>query len=171
VRLWRISNYADLNGEGGRRRAGRWNSGGRAVVYLAEHPALALLENLVHLEGDPDDLPDTFQLLEVELSDATPRDQQTPAALEQANAGWRKDLRFTRACGDRWLAEMSTALFLVPSVILPKSTNALFNPAHPDAGSARIVDITRPAYDRRLFDPRMEAAAGRPSPTAPHFPK
>jgi RES domain-containing protein len=123
------------------------------VVYLAEHPALALLENLVHMEGDPDDLPDTYQLLEVNVPDASAREQKTPAALEQANANWRKDLRFTRMCGDQWLAGMSAALFLVPSVILPKSTNALFNPAHPDAETASIVDITRPAYDRRLFAP------------------
>jgi RES domain-containing protein len=67
--LWRISNYADLSGEGGRRSDGRWHEQGRSVVYLAEHPALALLEVLVHLEIDPDDLPSSYQLLTVEVPD------------------------------------------------------------------------------------------------------
>ena len=69
MRLWRISNHADLSGEGGRVVGGRWHSRGRPVVYLAEHPALALVENIVHLEIDPDDLPDTYQLIEVDLPD------------------------------------------------------------------------------------------------------
>jgi RES domain-containing protein len=57
MRLWRISNYADLSGEGGRRAEGRWHERGRPVVYLAEHAALALLETMVHLEIEYEDLP------------------------------------------------------------------------------------------------------------------
>ena len=69
MRLWRISNHADLSGEGGRRVGGRWHERGRPVVYLSEHPALALLENLVHLEIDPEDLPSGYQLLTVDVPD------------------------------------------------------------------------------------------------------
>ena len=65
MRLWRISNHVDLSGEGGRRAAGRWSHQGRRVVYLAEHPALAMLETLVHLEVDVEDLPSTYRLIEV----------------------------------------------------------------------------------------------------------
>jgi site-specific recombinase XerC len=45
---------------------GRWNSVGRAVVYLAEHPALAVLELRVHF----DLLPADFVLMRVMVPDA-----------------------------------------------------------------------------------------------------
>ena len=68
--LWRISNFADLKGIGGLRAPGRWHFAGQPVVYLAEHPAGALLETLVHQEiGGTADLPDTYQLLKVEVDD------------------------------------------------------------------------------------------------------
>jgi RES domain-containing protein len=151
VRLWRISNYADLSGEGGRRRSGRWHSGGRPVVYLAEHPALALLEDLVHLEGDVDDLPDTYQLLEIDVPDDIAISAVDTAQLGESDSDWRRNLGATRAVGDDWLKVGRTALLRVPSVILPKSTNVLLNPAHADARKVKVVEATRPAYDRRLF--------------------
>jgi RES domain-containing protein len=151
VRLWRISDFADLNGEGGRQAAARWNSRGRPVVYLAEHPALALIENIVHLEIDPDDLPDSYQLIEVDSPGDVVTEELDAGKLTKANANWRSDLTFTRGLGDEWLRSGRAALLRVPSVILPKSTNALLNPAHPDAARAKIVAVTRPPYDRRLF--------------------
>src|SRR5260370_41555641 len=69
--LWRISNFADLKGIGGLRAPGRWHFAGQPVVYLAEHPAGALLETLVHQEiGGTADLPDTYRLLKVEVDDS-----------------------------------------------------------------------------------------------------
>lgn len=44
--------HARLDGEGARRVGGRWNSPGRAVVYMADSVALAVLENLVHMRRD-----------------------------------------------------------------------------------------------------------------------
>lgn len=38
-------------------------------MYFAEHPAVALIEVLVNLEGAPDLLPDTFQLIKAEASE------------------------------------------------------------------------------------------------------
>jgi RES domain-containing protein len=49
------------------RTDGRWHVRGQRVVYLSEHPALALLEVLVHLEVDPADVPTSYQLLTIEL--------------------------------------------------------------------------------------------------------
>ena len=151
MRLWRISNYADLSGEGGRRRSGRWHSGGLPVVYLAEHPALALLEDLVHLEGDVDDVPDTYQLLEIDVSGDVAMGSVDTAGLGASDADWRTSLAATRMIGDDWLKGGRTVLLRIPSVILPKSTDVLLNPAHADARRVKVVEITRPAYDRRLF--------------------
>ncbi len=152
MRLWRISDFADLSGEGGRIAGGRWHSRGRPIVYLSEHPALALLENLVHLEIDSDDLPDTYQLIEVAVPDDVEMDELDPGKLTKANNKWRNDLAFTRAQGDAWLIAGRTALLRLPSVVLPKATNVLLNPAHKDAKRARIVGTTQPPYDRRLFE-------------------
>ncbi len=160
MRLWRISSYADLSGEGGRRAAARWNSGERPVVYMSEHPALALLENLTHLEVDPDDLPDTYQLLEIEAPDDIDVEAIDPSGMP---ADWRTELRATRKAGDDWLKEGRTALLRVPSVILPKSVNVLFNPAHAAAKRVKVIEAIRPAYDRRLF----ERNPARPSPKPP----
>lgn len=129
----------------------RWHRLGRPVVYLTEHPALALLENIVHLEVDPDDVPTTFQLLEVAIPETARSDEISILDLEKRSIAWRTELTVTQSLGDAWLAAARTGLCRVPSAIVPRSTNILFNPLHPDAARARIVSVTRPAYDRRLF--------------------
>jgi RES domain-containing protein len=100
--LWRISNYADLKGIGGLRAAGRWHFAGQPVVYLAEHPAAALLEVLVHLEiGSPSALPDTYQLLRVEVAD-----EGTIAEMDDDGipANWRDDMAWSQDAGTEWLS-------------------------------------------------------------------
>lgn len=151
MRIWRISDFADLSGEGGRAARGRWHSLERPIVYLAEHPALALLERLVHLEIETDDLPENYQLLEVEAPDDMAIEQVAIDVLPRDFPEWHIDLTATRRLGDAWLSAGASVLLRVPSVILPKSTNILLNPAHADAATIRIVDVIRPAYDRRLF--------------------
>ena len=120
--LWRISNYADLIGTGGLLFPGRWHSAGRPIVYLAESPAGALVEILVHL--DRDNLPDRFQLIGVETGDMTI--EQAPPLI----AGWENDVRLSRAAGDEWLGAGRTAALRAPSAILPHSWNVLLNPQH-----------------------------------------
>lgn len=140
--LWRVSNYADLQGIGGIKRAGRWHSKGRPVVYLAEHPALALLETLVHFEIDSiDDLPDTYRLLKVEIEE--------PSSLVLLD-GLPEDETASRQIGDDWLASGNELLLRVQSVLVPESFNYLFNPLHPDASMAKIV--TNHVWP---FDPRL----------------
>jgi RES domain-containing protein len=151
VRLWRISDFSDLTGEGGRRVAARWNSAGHPIVYTSEHPAIALVENLAHIGVSPDDLPDAYQLLEIHATDDVASEAIDTTHLAGAKSDWRGDLAVTRELGDEWLTAGRTALLRVPSVILPKSTNVLLNPAHPNARRVKVVEITRPAYDWRLF--------------------
>ena len=59
VKLWRISNYADLAGRGGQLAEGRWHSRGRPILYCAEAPSGALIEFPVHLPRDL--MPSHFQ--------------------------------------------------------------------------------------------------------------
>jgi RES domain-containing protein len=148
VRLWRISNYADLTGAGGLISPGRWHSRGTDIVYLAESPASALLERLVHLEIDTADLPDFYQLIAVDIPDDVVSEAIDEKSLP---ANWRHDDNATRPAGDIWLKENRTALLRVPSAIVPYTVNWLLNPIHPDAAKARISLVDRAPFDRRLF--------------------
>jgi RES domain-containing protein len=148
MRLWRSSTHADLSGRGGLRFSGRWHSQGARIVYLSDHPAATLLETLVHLEVDPEDVPDTFQLLAIDIPDDVRFDS---IAEDQLASAWRDNQVLTRALGDRWLRTGDTALLPVPSAIVPFAMNWLLNPAHADAAYARIADIARVPLDRRLL--------------------
>jgi len=108
------------------------------MVYLADHPALAVLEVLVHLDLPPEDLPDDYVLLRVTLPDVPP--PARPA-----------DIAATRATGDLWLDSLSSAVLSVPSVLVPHAMNLLLNPLHPGAVAARVVDSTAFRFDPRLL--------------------
>src|SRR5271154_6122791 len=111
--LWRISNYADLSGEGGRRSDGRWHAKGQRVVYLAEHPALALLEVLVHLD-DPEEVPTSYQLLTIEVPEGLSSDRLTEAELDRNAAGWRRSVAECRRISASWFSTQPAALLRVP---------------------------------------------------------
>jgi RES domain-containing protein len=148
MRLWRISTHADLSGEGGLLASGRWHSRGSRVVYLADHPASALVEVLVHLEVDPEDIPQSYQLMAVDLPDNIAFQAIEPNRLAP---NWHNQVPLTRESGDQWLRENQTALLRVPSAIVPFAMNWLLNAAHADAAKARIVEVIRAPFDQRLF--------------------
>ena len=140
--LWRISNYATLDGVGGTLQSARWHTVGRPIVYAADHPASALLEILVNF--DVSLLPDTFQLLKIEVSAAV-----VPVRAE-LKPSWISEVSVSRAIGDEWLAKHEDLLMQVPSAILPNVFNTLINPQHPDAGQLKIVDIQAVPLEARL---------------------
>lgn len=147
--VWRISNYADIKGQGGLHAPARWHNKGKPVVYAASSPASALLEILVHLElADLDALPETYRLLTIEAPDDLAVLTLEKSAL---HPDWRKRPDLTRTAGDAWLREASSALLAVPSAILPYTQNYLINPAHPDAGRIRVVSHAQYPFDARLF--------------------
>lgn len=151
MRLWRVSNYADLSGEGGRRVDGRWHDRGRPAVYLAEHPALALLETLVHLDIDPDELPSHYQLLTVEVPDDIAVEDLTDTALAARIPNWCHAPHETRKLTRSWFGERRTALLRVPSAIVPAAFNYLLNPLHLEAAQITVVARQIAQYDARLF--------------------
>ena len=144
--LWRISNHNDLSGLGGERSDGRWHTAarGKRIVYLTEHPAVALVETLVNLRGNPALFPERYQLLKIEAA-------KSVRVMEFAAATAAAGLRETQAMGDAWLAAGETALLHVPSVPSPESWNYLLNPMHRDAGGLTVQWARSIAYDKRLF--------------------
>lgn len=145
--LWRISNYQSLSGEGGLHFSARWHTAGRRVVYLAESPAGAMIEVLVHLELDESDWPRSYHLLQVSYPEALRMDTLKPGK------SWRASLAASRRVGDEWLRSGSSALARVPSAILPETWNVLLNPEHADAKQVRITRAIRSDYDPRLLAP------------------
>src|SRR5688572_595757 len=109
MELWRISNYTDLSAAGGLQAAGRWHTRGKRIVYLADHPASALLEMLVHVDRDL--IPATYRLLRVVASETIAVDSIDTDTLA---SDWRTQPASTRQLGDHWLDQSATALLQVP---------------------------------------------------------
>lgn len=143
--FWRISTFPDLSGRGGMLASGRWHRAGRPVVYLAETPAAAMLEVLVHLEIDPDDLSSNLRLMRVEVPD-----QALTQSASDPPTHWEDQYSYTQGIGDAWLAAGSSLLLSVPSAIMPHTNNFLFNPLHPEAARA-VLTIETLRLDRRLL--------------------
>lgn len=147
--LWRISNHANLEGRGGLFASARWHTQGRPIVYLAETPSGALTEVLVHLELDPDNMPDSYKLLKLEAPDDLSLRRLKPSELP---ANWKSNLLATRDIGDDWLASRATALLRVPSAIVPETFNVLLNPQHPETSKIQVVWHRKYPLDKRLFE-------------------
>ena len=135
---WRLCRapFADLSGEGARRMPGRWNRAGLPVVYLADHPALCVLEVRVHLDVSPEDMPADYVLLRVGL----PEPEDHPELPKD-----------TRAFGDDWLRSGRSAVLRVPSRLVPACANLLLNPMHAAAVEARILGVIPFGFDPRLW--------------------
>jgi len=149
MELWRVSNYDDLSGVGGMRASGRWHTRGRRIVYLADHPASALLEMLVRI--DLGLIPQSYTLLRVAVPDIL---IIPDIDAEQLPAGWRQEFATTRRLGDDWLDQNQSALLEVPSAIVPRAWNYLFSPAHPQAAYVHILEVIHAPFDPRLVRTR-----------------
>jgi RES domain-containing protein len=146
LNIWRISRYISLDGEGGRRYPGRWNTAGRPLVYLADSSGSALNELLAHLELTEDQIPSGYILLKVSVPETVSILDLMPSA-----ADWKHNLPLTRSLGDTWLREKSSALARVRSALLPLTFNYLLNPLHPDAARITITDSHPIDLDHRLL--------------------
>ena len=108
-------------GIGGEKANGRWHTAarGKRIIYLSEHPAVALIEVLANfLHSNPNLFPERYQLMKVTLPPTI-----SPQALptERLSDVWRDHLTETQSIGDEWLAQRTSALLLVPSVPSPES--------------------------------------------------
>jgi len=148
VILWRVSNYASLDGSGGFFVSGRWHTKGRPVVYCTFNPSTALLETLVHMEIDSEDRPEHFQVLRIEGPDTLSQERIETSMLP---ATWADDITATQSVGDDWLAEERSLLLAVPSALVPETWNVLVNPRHAEANLLKITLTYEHAFDARFF--------------------
>ena len=118
-------------------------------MYLSSTPASALLEILVHLEIEEGHLPRFYKLLEIQAPDEIGMEKLEDWA--KLPKGWPRKQAVMRALGDQWLDRNSAALLEVPSALVPKTSNFLLNPLHPDAARIQVVSVSRQGLDRRLL--------------------
>lgn len=139
--LYRVQKTVHWGGqpEPGFCRVGRWHSGGRAILYLAESPALAVLEWIKSKMSQG--------LLEREISQAelllvAVTLDLDPGSLPFIDAaglpgGWEQIPNIyseaTQKLGNDWLSGRQSLALRVPSAALPPGGgwNLLLNPGHP----------------------------------------
>jgi RES domain-containing protein len=135
-----------LGGEGASLYGGRWNSPGTEVVYTAQSESLAMLELLVHLGAS--DLLQRYVTMRVEFERELVQ-SVAPAALP---ARWRASPAPAelQVLGDRWASERRSAVLRVPSALVPRESNYLLNPSHPDFRRLVIGAPEPCTFDSRL---------------------
>lgn len=158
ITAWRLheKKHADhaLDGEGAKRRGGRWNNAGVPIVYAAESLELAQQEVL-----EPrDEPPAPGSLLVIELS--FPEDFVASLDPAQLPPDWRSDRApaALRDIGDAWARDARSAVLRVPSAMVEEMVNYLINPRHPDF--ARIVAEPARAARAHVGGPRTRQNPG-----------
>ena len=148
---WRIVKERHANdawdGEGARLYGGRWNSPGVPAVYASESRALATLEVLAGLQTNSP-LP-AYVLIPAEFDDSLVLEVE----LKEVPADWRTHPPppSTQQLGDVWIGEGRSAVLRVPSALVPKESNYVLNPRHPDFSAIRIGEAEPISIDPRLL--------------------
>ena len=146
MRLWRISRYRGLSGVGGTLADSRWHHAPRHVLYAAEHPALAALEVLAHLQIDLAQMPTTLRLFAIDIKPRT-----SISLVPTLPTGWQANIPTTQSLGEAWLNTSRSLLMKVPSAILPHAFNYLINPKHKQAATHLLEVDCGPFW----IDPRL----------------
>lgn len=126
----------------------RWNSSGQHVLYLAEHFATAVLENVVHVATT---VPPPAHAKWVTIGDDIGVIEHTADKLP---AGWDDpdDQSVARAIGAAWVTSAASACLIVPSVPgRPFERNIVLNTAHPDFPKLVWEATQVVPWDTRLF--------------------
>ena len=135
-----------MSGEGARRYGGRWNSPGRAAVYLGDSLALAAMELLVHLQAE--DVLRVYRKMPVFI----PERLVAHIDEDELPPGWAKPTLHpvVRAIGDRWIDSGQSAVLQVPSATVRGEGNFVVNPEHDDFDDIETGPVSDFHYDARL---------------------
>ena len=153
ITAWRLAapEYAQtaeqlMSGEGARRYGGRWNSVGRAAVYLGESLALAGMELLVHLKAER--VLETYRKMPVLI----PQRLVMHVGEDQLPPDWAQPSLYpvTQEIGDGWIDHARSAVLQVPSAVIRGETNFIVNPEHADFSAIGTGSISSFRYDPRL---------------------
>lgn len=139
-----------FEGEGARRFGGRWNGPGSRAVYAADSIALAALELLVHL-GDRETL-HHYSVHAVHFADR----HVVTVKPRSLSPDWRNSPApyGLQLVGDAWIADQTSVVLAVPSVVVPLESNYVINPEHPDFASLTTEGPLDFTFDTRLARPQ-----------------
>jgi RES domain-containing protein len=156
MQLWRIASDTpaftadDMAGKGAASKGGRWNHAGEHAIYASTSVSLAAWETRAHLGKAGARLPFNRYLVRIDVPDDvwTAR-VRVPTPLP---VGWDAipEATVSRSLGSTWLARSTSALFVVPSVIIEEENNILINPAHIDTKRLKPTKVRRFLYDPRV---------------------
>jgi|SRR5215471_10236336 len=147
---WRIVRAARVRtaftGEGSRFYPGRWNSPGKAVIYLSEQESLAALETLVHTR--PLSATERYFSFRVEWDD-----ELTEYLPKKLPLGWNDQppTIVSRRIGDEWLEGARSLALALPSLLSTSELNFLLNPNHSDFKKVKIHKPVEYRFDLRLL--------------------
>jgi len=134
-------------GEGARLTGGRWNSPGIEVIYAGMTPEISAMEKLVHTSSI---LPTDLVLVRIELPD----DQALFCHFDISNLpeGW-DDLpgsSIAMQIGDAFVQNNQYLGMIVPSVVIPESSNIVINPNHPAFAFVQMTVVRPFEFDSRI---------------------
>jgi RES domain-containing protein len=151
LKVWRITTKKwalDKLCDGARLHGGRWNPVGYPVMYAGTSIEICALEKFVHLAGSAHP---PLVLVSIEVPDNEawyfrPRMADLPRdwADLPAPAG-------AQEFGRKWIESASQLVMLLPSAIIPESTNAVINPRHPAYGDVKPRIVRDFTFDARMF--------------------
>ncbi len=156
ITAWRIvkARYAAnaFAGEGARQYSGRWNSIGTPMVYTSDYLATAVLELIVNM-ADHSALFNKYRRIAVDI----PARLITALDPKKLPADWQENPppASTRMIGDHWIQSQTSAVFKVPSAILPQHHSYLLNPLHADFAEINIGKPHPFAFDPRISSVKM----------------
>jgi RES domain-containing protein len=145
MRLWRVCAYTGLDGSGGQQTDGRWHTRPRPVIYVSEHPALAMVEVLGHMRLGITNIPLTLKLIAIDVAD-----DAVVSIRPALPKGWQANEPTSQAVGNQWLDSGSGLLLPVPSALVPHATNYLVNTRHPQA-QTRLTETVEPFWFHKRY--------------------
>lgn len=148
---WRIAKkkYTDsaFDGEGSRRKGGRWTPKGFPAVYTAQTESLAALEQFVQMGDEGQNI--QFVCFKIEIPDAV---RITAIDITTLPRNWKDTPapNGLKAYGAEWLTQGKYSALKVPSALISSECNIILNPLHTDF--RRILIRTPEDF---CYDPRM----------------
>ena len=137
-RLTHAKYAEDISGFGAYKVGGRWNPKGNYALYLAEHPAGAILEALIHMP--PQLFPDNFVMVICQIENKT---QITRVEETELPSQWREGkytLNIFQSFGRSRLFDEGYLGMIIPSSVAYPSCNFVLNCLHEKYHSLHLGD-------------------------------
>lgn len=124
---------------------GRWNTSASPVIYTSEHYSTAVLEKLVHGNGQ---MPPNQHWIEITIPPGVSYEMFSTTH----HPGWdAEDCLVSKAYGEAWRQAGRSLLLIVPSVVARMESNILINNSHPEVHGT-VRSLHQPIWwDKRLF--------------------